>query len=219
MIRTLVIASHPSYDDSLSQRFFSESAKMPNVSVHMLDKVAGNFDLEIELERLQTIDRLIFQFPLYWYQVPAKMKCWIDTVWEAAKPYLLNKEIGFALSTGVAAKEFQLGGKEGASFSEILRPLTLMAQKYQMTILPVLVLDQLMYKTEKEKRRFVIDYQQLLTMEAPFSFAAKQQWFIQRLEALTAENPKLAPLLDQLIQNQETLLELDEALAEMEAYE
>ena len=96
------------------------------------------------------------------------MKCWIDTVWEAAKPYLLNKEIGFALSTGVAAKEFQLGGKEGASFSEILRPLTLMAQKYQMTILPVLVLDQLMYKTEKEKRRFVIDYQQLLTMEAPF---------------------------------------------------
>ena len=48
MIRTLVIASHPSYDDSLSQRFFSESAKMPNVSVHMLDKVAGDFDLEIE---------------------------------------------------------------------------------------------------------------------------------------------------------------------------
>ena len=45
---------------------------MPNVSVHMLDKVAGDFDLEIELERLQTIDRLIFQFPLYWYQVPAK---------------------------------------------------------------------------------------------------------------------------------------------------
>ena len=36
---------------------------MPNVSVHMLDKVAGDFDLEIELERLQTIDRLIFQFP------------------------------------------------------------------------------------------------------------------------------------------------------------
>ena len=84
MIRTLVIASHPSYDDSLSQRFFSESAKMPNVSVHMLDKVAGDFDLEIELERLQTIDRLIFQFRLYWYHVPAKIKGWIDTVWDAA---------------------------------------------------------------------------------------------------------------------------------------
>ena len=146
------------------------------------------------------------------------MKCWIDTVWEAAKPYLLNKEIGFALSTGVAAKEFQLGGKEGASFSEILRPLTLMAQKYQMTILPVLVLDQLMYKTEKETA--ICDRLSAAADNgSPFSFAAKQQWFIQRLEALTAENPKLAPLLDQLIQNQETLLELDEALAEMEAYE
>ncbi len=63
MIRTLVIASHPSYDDSLSQRFL---AKVPRclMSVFIcLTKLRGIFDLEIELERLQTIDRLIFQFP------------------------------------------------------------------------------------------------------------------------------------------------------------
>ena len=56
-------------------------------------------------------------------------------------------------------------------------------------------------------------------MEAPFHLLPNNSGFIQRLEALTAENPKLAPLLDQLIQNQETLLELDEALLKMEAYE
>jgi glutathione-regulated potassium-efflux system ancillary protein KefG len=219
MIRTLVIASHPNYSDSLSQRFFSESAKIDQVTVHLLDEISGDFQLEAELAKLQGIDRLILQFPLYWYQVPAKMKNWLDTVWEAAKPYLVNKEIGFAISTGVAAKEFQLGGKEGASFSEILRPLTLMAQKYQMTLLPVLVLDQLMYKTEREKRQFVIEYQQLLTMPLPFSFANKQLWFKERLEKLLVENPKLTPLLEQVSINQETLLELDDSLAEMEAYE
>ena len=96
------------------------------------------------------------------------MKCWIDTVWEAAKPYLLNKRNRLCSFYRRCSQRISTRWKEGASFSEILRPLTLMAQKYQMTILPVLVLDQLMYKTEKEKRRFVIDYQQLLTMEAPF---------------------------------------------------
>ena len=56
------------------------------------------------------------------------MKAWIDTVWENCAPALVGKEISFAVSTGIAAKEFQLGGRENTTFNEILHPLVLMAK-------------------------------------------------------------------------------------------
>lgn len=215
MTKTLVIASHPNYQHSLSQRFFAESAKIPGVTLHFLDQL-DQFILEDELALLADCDRLILQFPLYWYSVPAKMKAWIDTIWTEAKPLLTGKEIGFAISTGVAAKEFQLGGNEQISFNEILRPQLRMAQKYHMTVLPLIVLDQFMYKTETQKRRFVVDYQQLLTMPYPFSFDQKQQWFADRLNSLIEVKPQLAPLLTQLEENRELIQDLDEALHSLE---
>jgi len=118
MIKTLVVASHPDFHNSLSQRFFSESAKLPNVTMHFLDGLS-DFSLADERMLLQICDRLVLQFPLYWYSVPAKMKDWIDTVWEKCAPALAGKEISFAVSTGVAAKEFQLGGRENTTFNEI----------------------------------------------------------------------------------------------------
>ncbi|EGC68827.1 flavodoxin-like protein [Enterococcus casseliflavus ATCC 12755] len=215
MIKTLVVASHPDFHNSLSQRFFSESAKLPNVTMHFLDDLS-DFSLANERMLLQTCDRLILQFPLYWYSVPAKMKAWIDTVWEKCAPALVGKEISFAVSTGVAAKEFQLGGRENTTFNEILHPLVLMAKKHQMTVLPIVVLDQLMYKSEQEKRAFVIAYQQLLSMPAPFTFDQKQQWFSEKLARLFSEKPQLAPLLSLLQENHETLTELEDALTELE---
>ncbi len=59
-----------------------------------------------------------------------------------------------------------------------------------MTVLPIVVLDQLMYKTEKEKRAFVIAYQQL-SMPAPFTFDQKQQWFAEKLAHLVSKNRSL----------------------------
>lgn len=91
-----------------------------------------------------------------------------------------------------------------------------MAKKHQMTVLPIVVLDQLMYKTEKEKRAFVIAYQQLLSMPAPFTFDQKQQWFAEKLAHLVSKKPQLSPLLSLLQENHETLNELEDALAELE---
>lgn len=215
MTNTLVIASHPDYQHSLSQRFFTESAKTPGVTIHFLDTL-DQFTVADELSLLSECDRLILQFPLYWYSVPAKMKAWIDAIWSPAETVLRGKEIGFAISTGVAAKGFQLGGTEQISFNEILRPQLMMAQKYQMRVLPLVVLDQLMYKSEKQKRTFVIDYQQLLTMPAPFSFEQRQRWFIDRLRTHVAVNPKLNPLLTQVEDNYELLHDLNDALTSLE---
>nr|WP_235505462.1 NAD(P)H-dependent oxidoreductase [Enterococcus sp. RIT-PI-f] len=215
MTNTLVIASHPNYQQSLSQRFFTESAKIPGVTLHFLDTL-DHFVTEDELTRLSDCDRLILQFPLYWYSVPAKLKAWIDQIWAEAEPFLSGKEIGFAISTGVAAKEFQLGGQEQISFNELLRPQLRMAQKYQMTVLPLIILDQFMYKTENQKRKFVVDYQQLLTMPSPFSFDQKQRWFADQLRTRVETKPQLAPLLTRLEENRELIEDLTDALNSLE---
>jgi hypothetical protein len=53
-------------------------------------------------------------------------------------------------------------------------------------------------------------------MPAPFTFDQKQQWFSEKLARLVSEKPQLAPLLSLLQENHETLIELDDALTELE---
>ncbi|MCQ4504376.1 NAD(P)H-dependent oxidoreductase, partial [Vibrio parahaemolyticus] len=69
-------------------------------------------DRDIELELLKTHDRIIFQFPLYWYSAPAHLKLWEDTVLEHADEFLRCTELGIVETTGVSAKDYQAGVPE-----------------------------------------------------------------------------------------------------------
>ncbi len=73
-------------------------------------------DIETELQLLAQHDRIIFQFPFYWYSSPAHLKIWQDNVLERAAHGLKGKELGIVLTTGVAEKEYQAGGKKNIRF-------------------------------------------------------------------------------------------------------
>lgn len=49
---------------------------------HLLPK-----DVQQEQEKLNWADIVIFQYPLWWYSVPAILKGWIDRVWAAGYAY------------------------------------------------------------------------------------------------------------------------------------
>lgn len=214
-MKTLIISSHPAYEQSLSQRFLTESAQLEEVDFYLIDK-EETIDFPRVMQKINDAQRIILQFPLYWYSVPAKMKLWIDTIWSQAKENLWGKELGFAVSTGVAAKEFQLGGKEKHTLTETLRPLAMMGQSYQMRLLPIYCLDQLMYKSEADKKACLIRYQQFLTMPYPFDFSQQQKWFVKRLQELPLDAPQLMAIITEIQENLETLEELDEALDSLE---
>lgn len=92
-MRTLIIISHPTIEESLNQQFFKEaSAGLPATWHHLESSYPdGKIDIETELQLLAQHDRIIFQFPFYWYSSPAHLKIWQDNVLERAA-HVLKRE-------------------------------------------------------------------------------------------------------------------------------
>ena len=81
-MRTLIIISHPTIEESLNQQFFKEaSAGLPATWHHLESSYPdGKIDIETELQLLAQHDRIIFQFPFYWDSAPAHLKIWQDRI-------------------------------------------------------------------------------------------------------------------------------------------
>ena len=80
-LKTLVIVSHPDIEKSNTQQFLKASAAtLSQVAWHHLD-VNLPFDVPAEQHAIQAADRIVFQFPLYWYMAPASLHQWLTEVW------------------------------------------------------------------------------------------------------------------------------------------
>lgn len=85
MPKALMILAHPKIEESIGNRIISELiTKELELEVRHLDILYPNFkiDIKAEQEALLTTDIIIFQYPLFWYSVPAIMKEWIDQVFQ-----------------------------------------------------------------------------------------------------------------------------------------
>lgn len=228
-MKTLVIVSHPELNESRSQRFLWESLPENGVTWHHLEGLYpdGNIDVASEQALLLTYDRIIFQFPLYWYSAPPLLKQWQDAVLTEGFAHsrygskLAGKELQLVVVTGVAEKEYQPGGKEQFTLAELLRPFQAVAQKCQLVYLPIFTISQFEYMDEAEQRRLLVRYRQALTGRSYGSFEEKEQWFRQELQdlgkkQLSEEDAAIVDfLLEQLEENREHLDDLTWTLQEM----
>lgn len=86
-MKTIVVVGHPDISSSVVNRSWVKALRPyegENLKVHILGDVLredGTFDLKEEQNLLEQYDRIVLQFPLYWYMPPAIMKLWMDTVW------------------------------------------------------------------------------------------------------------------------------------------
>lgn len=86
-MKTIVIVGHPDLSTSVVNRLWVEALRPfegESLKVHLLDEALmehGVFDLKKEQDLLEQYDRIVLQFPFYWYMPPAIMKLWMDTVW------------------------------------------------------------------------------------------------------------------------------------------
>lgn len=230
-MKTLVIVSHPDLRQSGSQQFLKESAKLPGVTFHHLEQIYQDhhqtFPVKEEQAQIAAHDRLIFQFPFYWYSAPALFKEWLDTVFTTGfaygplSPSLRGKEIKLVVTAGVAAHEYQAGGREQFTLSEFLRPFQALAEKCACTYLPPLFISQFDYKTESQKYALLIEYQQALTLKAQATFKEQEDWFLAQfaVRARTNFSPeaqaKIALVETTLRENREELDDLNWALQEI----
>jgi putative NADPH-quinone reductase len=149
-MKALVILAHPNLTGSrINRRLIEEVRKHPEITVHELYSSYPDWVIDVprEQELLEKHDRIVFQFPLYWYSTPPLLKKWQDDVLTYGWAYgsqgkkLQGKELLIATSIGGSQDVYQAGGKNHFSMSEILRPLHATANMCRMTYLPAFVVD------------------------------------------------------------------------------
>ena len=102
-------------------------------------------DVPAEQELLAACDRVVFQFPLYWYGVPPLLKKWMDDVlthgWAFGRggDALRGKELMIATSIGGRQTAYRAGGPNLFPIDDLLRPLHATANICGMRFVPSVV--------------------------------------------------------------------------------
>ena len=166
-MKILVIASHPSLEESkINNKWIEEARKNNDITVHILDEVYKNSEIDVkkEQELLLAHDRIVFQFPLHWYNITSMMRVWQNKVLEYGWAYgpngdkLKNKEYLIAVSIGGPEHSYQAGGYNNYTISELLRPMQQVANLAQMQYLKAFVLHKAVVATDEEIEKSAKDY-------------------------------------------------------------
>ncbi|MBM7543347.1 putative NADPH-quinone reductase [Weissella beninensis] len=215
-MKTLIIVAHPNFEDSATQQFLQHNYPQEDVTWHRLTD--QQIDVGHEQALLQAHTRIIFQFPLYWYSMPAILREWQDLVLTAGFAYgrgatLGAKEFGIVVSMGQPVAEYQAGGKEEYTISELLKPLQAMAHKLNWQYAKPLVISQFQYMTVHQRLQLVMQYHQYLT-QVGTGFDAQQAWYCAQLQKRIKASDdsevqaKLKLILAQIQANTDELTEL-----------
>lgn len=130
-MKVLVVLAHPNMGQSrINKTLLTELAKQNDVTIHDLYSAYPDeqIDVQKEQELLSAHDRIILQFPFFWYSSPHLLKKWQDTVLGYGWAFgpggdkLKGKELVLAVSTGGAADAYVAGGHNQYSMSELLKP-------------------------------------------------------------------------------------------------
>jgi glutathione-regulated potassium-efflux system ancillary protein KefG len=147
-LRILVLFAHPAHDRSRANRALRAAIEpLAGVTVHDLYETYPDFFVDVRREQrlVEQHDVLVFQHPMYWYNVPALLKEWQDAVLEPGWAYgeggdkLHGKHFMQALTTGGHAASYRHGGHAHFEIPELLRPFEQMAHYPGMRCLPPFV--------------------------------------------------------------------------------
>ena len=135
MEKAVVILAHPDMKGSrVNKRWKEELLKHDSrILVHDLYEEYRDYNIDITREQklLEEYNKIILQFPFYWYSSPPLLKKWMDEVLEYGWAYgddegidynLKNKKIGIAVSVGGPEEEYNKKGLVSYTMDELLSP-------------------------------------------------------------------------------------------------
>lgn len=135
-MKVLIIIIHPKMNNSkINKRWSEELNKYPEkYYVHDLHQAYPNEDIDVfkEQQLISSYDKIIFQFPFYWFNCTPLLKKWLDEVLTYGWAYgrksgfkMENKKIALAVTAGVNENEFCPTGKFKYSMAHLLSPFEL----------------------------------------------------------------------------------------------
>lgn len=168
-----VIVAHPQLHSGsrIHHRLAEELAKHKSIAVHDLYAAYPDERLDVEREQqlLEQADRVILQFPVWWYSSPSLLKKWLDEVLAYGWAHgpegdrLRGKELGLAVSTGSPQSSYQAGGYNQFTMSEMMRPFQATANVVGMTFLPIFTVHGAVSCTEEGLEQYAEEYIRYLT--------------------------------------------------------
>ena len=110
----LIILAHPNFDRSFANRTIVDTLEKSNLETEIRNIYqlypGYNIDTKAEQEVLLRHHTIVFQYPFYWYNMPAILKHWFDVVFEYQ--FAFGSE-GDKLKGKNFVPSFTIGGAEG----------------------------------------------------------------------------------------------------------
>ena len=158
-MKTLILVAHPNLSGSVVNKIWMERLqKEEEMTVHNLyaEYPDGRVNKEREQQLLLENDRIVFQFPFYWYSSPSLLKEWQDVVLSYGWAYgpegtkLRGKEFILAISTGGPEAAYQAGSYNHYSMSELTKPFQATANLTGMRFLPTFKIQGVRFLEENQ---------------------------------------------------------------------
>jgi glutathione-regulated potassium-efflux system ancillary protein KefG len=166
MTKTLVIVAHPNMKNSRFNKRLRDELTKTDVTIHDLYETYPdeNIDIAREQELLLTHDRIVLQFPFYWYSSPSLLKKWQDHVLAFGWAYgpggtkLHGKELMLAITTGGPEAAYQAGGYNQYAMSELLKPFQATSNLIGARYLPAFIIHGVNQLTEQQVNEHAARY-------------------------------------------------------------
>ena len=167
MTNILIINGHPNpHGPSTTSRIITDLAKqLPAAEIRAVADTVTEEKTYVAAEQaaLRKADVIVWQFPIYWYSAPAKMKQWIDDVLAYGFAYgsggdaLKGKKLLISVTTGGSKDEYTPEGAEHFFLKDFLIQFEQTALFCSMTWLEPVASYAMMYipgvTPESEKAR------------------------------------------------------------------
>ncbi len=133
MGKTLVVVTHPKLGSSkINKRWIEELQKHSDaILVHDLHAAYPSLEIDIQKEQklLEAADKVVLQFPFYWFNCPPFLKKWIDVVLSHGWAYgknsgykLAGKKFALAVTAGIKEEDYRDSGRYEYTLEELTRP-------------------------------------------------------------------------------------------------
>jgi len=138
----LIILAHPNFNKSFANKTIIEELQNSNLDIE-IRKIHDLYpdykiDAKAEQEALLRHQTIVFQYPIYWYNMPAILKHWFDVVFEYQFAYgskgnkLTNKNFVQSFTVGASEKEYHTLGEHHFRVYEFCKNMEQTAYYAQM---------------------------------------------------------------------------------------
>ncbi len=138
----LIILGHPNIEQSLANKTILEELQQSHLKIEIrsLAELYPDYrmDISAEQEALLEHQNIVFQYPLYWYNMPAILKHWFDVVLEYQFAYgskgdkLKGKNFIPSFTVGAPESEYHTLGEHHFRIHEFCKNLEQTAYYTQM---------------------------------------------------------------------------------------